>query len=123
MGCHTSTAASGGAGVRYAPAHTCAAAARCGTRTFGPDNTVDLAEAFAGKLFALTPAMSEDLWIAGVAIANEPGYTPLPTSWCRILQGPDAYDVISDYLDSVNRSLGVDDLAAMKIIANSMRAA
>ncbi len=92
-------------------------------KTFGPDNMIDLAEAFVGKVYALTPAMSDNLWIAGVAVANELGYSPMPTSWCHIEQGPDAYEVISDYLDGVNHDLGLDDMAAIKIIASSMRAA
>ena len=92
-------------------------------KTFGPDHMIDLTEAFAGKVFALTPAMSDDLWIAGVAVANERGYTALPPSWCHIQQGPNAYDVISDYLGSVNQDLGIEDKAAMQTIASSMRSA
>ena len=74
---------------------------------------------FKGKIYALTPVMFNGYWIAGVAIANERGYIPLPESWCNIPQVPGAYDIMADYLDEVNAHLNITQ--PNDIIASSMR--
>ena len=84
------------------------------------ENLADIAEAFKGKAYALHPVMAGTLWGAGIAVANVSGYSPVSVNLCRIEQGPDAYEVISNYLDIVNRDLGLDDLGAAKIIASTM---
>ncbi len=83
-------------------------------------NINEIKEAFGGKVFALTPATAGDRWAAGVAVANEAGYCPLPATWCNIEQGPGAYKEISDYLDTVNSELGTEELVAAKIVASTM---
>lgn len=91
-------------------------------KKFNAENLAAIQEIFSRRVYALTPATHGDQWIAGVAVANERGYRPLPASWCNIDQGPQAYDTMADYLDAVNRSIaGLDDSAANKIIASSMR--
>ncbi len=83
----------------------------------------EIAEAMSGKIYALTPVTAGDRWTAGAAVTNERGFTPIPTSWCNIEQGPDAYDTIADYLDTINSALGLENSTAIEIIASSMRAA
>jgi len=74
------------------------------------------------KLFALAPAMDGGYWIAGVVVAGEKGYHPLPKCWCNIEQGPNAYTEFSDHLDALNlEHFGHTTDTAAKIILSSLR--
>jgi hypothetical protein len=84
-------------------------------------NFTEIKETCRGRVVALVPVMEADRWKLGVAVANEPGYSPLPLSWCNIAMGPDAYDRISDYADIMNRRLGLTGRQAMQIVASTMR--
>lgn len=86
-------------------------------------NINEIKETWQGKVIALTPAMHDNHWIAAVAVANEPGYSPLPMNWCNIEQGSTAYNDMADHLDQLNKeNFGLDFKAAARVIASSMRA-
>ena len=88
---------------------------------FNPENLDDIKASYRGKTVALVPHMGEGYFSAGVAVANSPGYVPLPVSWCSVEQGPGAYDQFCDYLDAINQSLfHLNIHATGTIIASTM---
>ena len=92
-------------------------------KTFKPDQIELIVDLWGNRAFALTPVESEGLWVAGVAVKDRQGYSPLSVDWCRIEHGADTYETIADYLDSVNSDLGIDKWAAIEIVCSSMRGA
>lgn len=76
-------------------------------------------EATVGRVCALTVQYKHDLYGLGIAYANEPGYSPVPLTWCH----SDNYEEMCDYADKLNKELlGLESLAALTIISSSMRA-
>ncbi len=73
-----------------------------------------------GKAFAFTPGeMHADGKVGlGVAIANEPGYLPIPSHWCIA----DNYAEMADHCDDLNAAEGLDPKAAAIIVCSSMGA-
>ncbi len=53
----------------------------------------------------------------GVAIADEPGYHPIPDVWCHA----DNRAEMRAHADTLNAERGLDQLAAVRIVASSMR--
>lgn len=52
----------------------------------------------------------------GIAIANEPGYNPVPEFWCHA----DTLDEMQAHADQLNAELGLDRKAAVSIIVSTM---
>jgi len=75
-----------------------------------------LDEIVVGKVWAFV-AIVESPMRLGVAIANERGYVPIPTTWCRA----DEYDEMVRHADELNEAEGVDRRTAATIVASSMR--
>ena len=72
-----------------------------------------------GKVWAFVPVNCDTpgaSYCLGVAIANEGGYHPVSPTWCHA----DDYEEMCDHADDLNLAEGLDDYAAMKIIASSM---
>lgn len=79
-----------------------------------------LAEVVAGKVWAFAPVVPNvpgPLFGLGVAIANEPGYIPIPLHWVHA----DTYEEAADHADELNRAEGLDDKTAYRIIASTMK--
>jgi len=81
---------------------------------FDTYHMLELREKFAGKVWCFVPVISSKYAIChlGIAIANEPGYSPVPISWCN---SEDYVEVseIADDLNKVQLRLGEDE--AMRI--------
>lgn len=82
------------------------------------DSNID--EMLAGKVWAFTSVIAHDGIGLGAAVANEPGYYPIPLSFAFVEFGQDAYDEMSAHADELNEAMGLDEEAAMKIVASSM---
>jgi len=71
----------------------------------------------AGKTCALTPVVHEHAQGLGLAVANEPGYYPIPLHWCH----GDNRDELQKHADELNAELfGIDRRAALEIVCSSM---
>jgi hypothetical protein len=55
----------------------------------------------------------------GVAIANEPGYVPIPEFWCHA----DDYSELDRHAEELNNAEGIDVREAARIVLSSMRPA
>jgi hypothetical protein len=80
-----------------------------------------LDEIVKGKFYAFTAVVNHDKngppFVLGVAIANEPGYYPIPSFWAY----SDDYSELSRHADDLNREIGVDEKAAARVVCSSMR--
>lgn len=77
-----------------------------------------LDEAVKGKVWAFTPVIGKhDKITLGVAIANEPGYIPVPMFWCHA----DTWDEMQAHADELNKASGLDLKTAERIVLSSMR--
>lgn len=76
----------------------------------------DIEESFRGKLWTYTPAIHQNGIGLGVAVANEPGYTPVPLS----KYSADRWDDAQKKADELNAERGQDRGAITNIIASSM---
>lgn len=56
-------------------------------------------------------------WGLGVAVANEPGYYPIPAHWAH----GDDYKELDAHAEELNAELGVGPRAAAIMVASSMR--
>ena len=86
-----------------------------------------LKQDYFSRVAAFTPVMSrlggDHIWHLGMAVANERGYIPVPESWAYIKQGLKAYDIISDYCDTLNEVLfNLDPDVAIRIVCSTMAA-
>jgi F420-0:gamma-glutamyl ligase-like protein len=78
-----------------------------------------LEELIAGKTYAFTPVVVEGCCIGlGVAVANEPGYYPVPIGWCHA----DTWQEMEKHAKELNREMGLDARTACIIVATSMGA-
>lgn len=78
-----------------------------------------LDEAVAGKVWAFVAAGSDGPGVArlGVAIANEPGYMPIPTHWCF----GENWSAFEAYVDELNAAEGVwTKRQAIEIVCSTM---
>jgi len=58
------------------------------------------------------------LWGLGIAVANEPGYIPVPTYWCHA----DTAEEMNAHVDQLNRELfKLEPEQALSIIASTMQ--
>lgn len=79
-------------------------------------------EAFKGKLFAFTEVMTHGKgkdyppYGLGIAVANEAGYTPVPVTWAH----GDDYNEMAAHAEELNLAMGLDPMAAVKIVCSSM---
>ena len=81
---------------------------------FDTYHMLGLEKNFAGKVWCFVPVMHQvhNVNHLGVAIANEPGYCPLPTYWCSSKD----YTEVSGIADDLNKvQLGLTDSEAMRI--------
>lgn len=78
-----------------------------------------IGELMAGKTYAYVGVMSGDTFGLGLAIANEPGYNPIPLHFAQA----DTFDAAHDMADELNRDvLELNDTAAMRIVCSSIAA-
>lgn len=78
----------------------------------------DAINAHFGKLIAFTPVVSKHGCALGVAVANEPGYMPIPEGHFVV----DRYDEALAEANRLNRDvLEIDEKTAIEVIASSMR--
>lgn len=78
---------------------------------------LDLADKLGTKAYAFTPVVREGCIGLGIAVANEPGYLPVPLLFCNA----ERYDEMAEHAEQLNRDeLGLDDNAAAKIVCSSM---
>lgn len=52
----------------------------------------------------------------GIAIANEPGYNPIPEHWCHA----DSYDELDRHAEDLNLAEGIDVKLAARIVCSTM---
>lgn len=75
-----------------------------------------------GKVFAFTPIVGKAERGAaatlGVAVANEPGYLPIPTTWCHA----DSYAEMRAHANELNKAAGLDEESAARIVCSTMAA-
>lgn len=72
-----------------------------------------------GKVWAFIATMSpihKDRYGLGVAIANEPGYYPIPLTWAN----SDSWDSMSDHATELNRDMGLTAINEARIICSTM---
>lgn len=78
---------------------------------------IDINDAFRAACYAFVPVVSEHGGFRlGIAVANEAGYSPVSEFHYHV----DSYDEASDESDRLNRNMGYDVEAAMKIVSSSM---
>ena len=77
-------------------------------------------EMLKGKLWAYVSALTEHGHGLGIAVANEPGYHPIPVFWALAEYGPDASKAMGDHADELNAERGMDHDTAFRIIASTM---
>jgi hypothetical protein len=76
-----------------------------------------LDEVVKGKCWAFTCVLGEHYnFRLGVAIANEPGYYPVPEFWCH----GDSYDEMHRHVDELNDKEGLTQDEAARIMCSSM---
>lgn len=79
----------------------------------------------AGKLYAYVAVLNgkagEPPYRMGVAVANEPGYYPVPIAWCYAEEGKGMYEAMRDHARELNAELGLSIEEELKIVASSMR--
>jgi hypothetical protein len=73
-----------------------------------------IAGAFAGKRYAFT-AVIEDGYMLGVAVADEPGYSPI------IGKTFESWDEAKVWANGLNQHIGLKFSEAMDIITSTMR--
>lgn len=81
-----------------------------------------LDELVAGKAWAFVPVLAPErsgsVFGLGVAVANEPGYYPVPLHWCHA----DTWDEAQAHAVELNREEGISEDAEMRIVCSSMAA-
>jgi hypothetical protein len=78
-----------------------------------------ISELMAGKAYAYTAIMSGDVYGLGLAVANEPGYHPIPLHWANF----PTFDSAHGEADRLNRELlDLNERAAARIVCSSMAA-
>ena len=72
----------------------------------------------AGKTYAFTAVQFPGTSFVGlgVAVANEPGYLPVPLTWCH----GDSHHTMSAHADELNAALGLSADAVARIVCSSM---
>ena len=71
-----------------------------------------------GKVWAFVPVIGHNYPAAlGIAVANEPGYYPIPEFWCY----GDCWDQMAQHADQLNAAEGKDRKSAAVIVASTMR--
>lgn len=73
---------------------------------------------FAGKMWAYTAVVGDYGYQLGIAVENEPGYTPVPGFFCH----GDDYMEMCDHADALNTERSIDPREGGRIVASSMRA-
>lgn len=77
-----------------------------------------LAGLTAGKAWAFVAVLGQgNSYGLGVAIANEPGYHPIPLTWCH----GDDWDEMSGHADALNKVEGLGVEAAARIVCSTMK--
>lgn len=72
----------------------------------------------AGKVWAFVNVVGENYPARlGIAIANEPGYVPIPEHWCHA----DSYDELDRHAEQLNEAEGLSVLEAVRIVCSTMR--
>jgi hypothetical protein len=72
----------------------------------------------AGKVWCFVNVIGEHYPARlGIAVANEPGYIPIPEHWAHA----DSYDEMDRHAEELNLAEGHDVLSAAKIVLSSMR--
>jgi hypothetical protein len=89
-------------------------------RKFTQDARFDcgLDDVVNGKLWAFVAVVDGRGIGLGIACANEPGYIPVPRSFCS----GETYDAMHAHAMELNRDEGLTEEAAMRIICSSMAA-
>ncbi len=85
-------------------------------KQLGIDVQVDIVRKFAGKLWAYAPVIQPNGMGLGVAVANEPGYYPVPLYHFNV----DNYDEAVAEADRLNEQNGKTHDAAIDIVTSSM---
>lgn len=73
-----------------------------------------------GKVWAFVavmPTATEPQYGLGLAVANEPGYNPIPTVWVWA----DTYDEMDAHADALNQKEGLTPIEAAKIVLSTMK--
>lgn len=74
----------------------------------------------AGKVWAFTAVTNYKAgpaFVLGAAVANEPGYYPIPVHWAW----GDDYGELSDHADELNAEMGIDADAGVVIVSSTMQ--
>lgn len=77
-----------------------------------------LDEIVRGNVWAFVPVTCKHGIGLGVAVANEPGYYPVPFDFCHAA----TWAEMSKHADELNLAEGVDEESAARIICSSMAA-
>jgi hypothetical protein len=72
------------------------------------------AGAFPGKLYAFVAVIGGGGWQLGVAVANEPGYNPIPGKTFK------TQAEAKEWADGLNKHIGRDADTVMAIVCSSM---
>jgi hypothetical protein len=73
-----------------------------------------VAGAFAGKTYAFVPVVEKNGWALGVAVLNEPGYSPIGgLSWAR-------REDAKHWADGMNEHIGLSPDQALDIVCSTM---
>lgn len=72
-----------------------------------------------GKVWAFVPVIPQSgpAVAMGVALANEPGYAPVPAHWCH----GDDYDEMYAHAEELNAVEGKSPEESMRTVASTMR--
>ena len=80
---------------------------------------LEIEKKFAGKAYAFTPVMKGSFIGLGIAVANEPGYSPVPMTFCH----GDNHAEMEAHAEEANREfLGHSEDTAMTIVCSSYAA-
>lgn len=74
-------------------------------------------EKMGTRIWAYAPVIQPGGAGLGVAIANEPGYSPVPRGWFAA----ETYQVACDKADELNQMRGIDKHGALQIVASTMK--
>ncbi len=77
-----------------------------------------LDEILKGKVWCFVAVVGNRAPVAlGAAVANEPGYYPIPENWANA----DSFGEMEDHVDELNQAEGIVPSEAIRIVCSSMK--
>lgn len=70
----------------------------------------------AGKVWAFTAVIRDLAYGLGIAVANEPGFNPIPLTWCH----GDNWLEMDEHASELNRANGVSEEQELRIVLSTM---